>query len=285
MKNLILLLAVVLLQSCSLDKIIIRQTETIFDYGIESLYEETDLELAEHAIATDIKLVEGMLKGDPENEKLMLLASQALAGYALGFVEDENTPRAVALYERSKNHAVNILKQNNSLFKDEKINYQEFEKRLAKIDKKMLPALFWSAFSWAGYIRLNLTDPQAIADLPKVEAMMKRVQELDAGFFYGAADLFFGSIKGMKPRMLGGNPEQAKQHFEKNLELTGGKFLLTYVYYAQFYAMKTLDEDLFVELLTKVEDASFELLPQGKLFNAIAKKKAKLLMDKRADYF
>jgi hypothetical protein len=67
--------------------------------------------------------------------------------------------------------------------------------------------------------------------------------------------------------------------------LTGGKFLMTYVYYARSYAVQIQDEALFEELLTTVEKASLDILPEFRLANAIAKKKAQLLLSKKSDLF
>jgi hypothetical protein len=46
-----------------------------------------------------------------------------------------------------------------------------------------------------------------------------------------------------------------------------------------------LNETLFDELLTSVDQASIDILPKFRLGNAIAKKKAKLLRAKKEDYF
>ena len=60
---------------------------------------------------------------------------------------------------------------------------------------------------------------------------------------------------------------------------------MTYVYYARSYAVATLDEKLFGELLGKVDQASLEIAPHDRLANAIAKKKAKLLLAKESELF
>ena len=62
-----LFLMTVLLSSCSLNKLVIRQSSRLLDYGALALYEETDLRLAEQALASNIILLEGMVKGDPQN--------------------------------------------------------------------------------------------------------------------------------------------------------------------------------------------------------------------------
>ena len=69
---LVVLAPVIFIQSCSINKFVIRQTGTILDYSVIALYEETDLTLAEQALASDIKLMEGLIKGDPENDHLLL---------------------------------------------------------------------------------------------------------------------------------------------------------------------------------------------------------------------
>lgn len=122
-------------------------------------------------------------------------------------------------------------------------------------------------------------------ELPKVQVMMQRVLDLDERYFHGAAHLFFGSIWGTKPRMLGGDPEKAKSHFEQNLKITEGKFLLTYIYYARFYAAKTLDEELFDAFVKKVNETPAEVLPGFELMNMIAKKKALVLQRMKSEWF
>ena len=76
-----------------------------------------------------------------------------------------------------------------------------------------------------------------------------------------------------------------KEHFERNLEITKGKFLLTYVYYAMFYAAKVLDEDLFYSFVVKIEETPADVLPGFQLLNMIAKSKVKSLRAFGEDWF
>lgn len=274
-----------LFTSCSMDRFIIRQTGALLDYGVIALYEESDLVLAETALASNINLLEGMLKGDPENIKIRLLTAQALSGYALGFVEDTEPDRAKNIYLRARDHAMIILRMNGEFASREKQNLEEYEKAIATFEEEDIGALFWAAFSWAGWINLSMSDPQAFIDLPKVQVMMQKVLEMDETYFNGAPLLFFGSVWGMKPRMLGGDPDKAKEFFDRNLEVTNKKFLLTYIYYARYYAEKTLDEEFFDECIRIVEDTPANIFPEYQLLNVIAKKKANRLKEKREDLF
>jgi hypothetical protein len=274
-----------LIQSCSLDKFVIRQTGTLLDYGVLALYEEKDLVLAEHSLASNIKLLEGMVKGDPENEHLLLLTSQALAGYAMGFAEDESPERAKALYLRSRDYGLRILREKPEFAESENKPTDDFIVAVSFFDKDDLDALFWTAYAWAGWINLSLDNPQAFVELPKVQVMMQRVLDLDETYFFAAAHLFFGSIWGTKPRMLGGDPEKAKEHFERNIEITNGNFLLSYIYYAKYYAMKTFDEELFEQLLNHINETPADALPGYQLLNMMAKEKAVRLENMKAEWF
>jgi hypothetical protein len=285
MKKYFIIIFILIFTGCSLNKFIIRRTGAILDYGMLAFYEESDLIIAEQALASDIKLLEGMIKGDPGNEHLLLLTSQALAGYALAFAEDESPERAKNLYLRARDYGLRILREDNRFAESESRSLDGFRQVVNDVSIKKIDALFWSAFAWAGWINLSLSDPQSFIDLPKVEIMMQRVLDLDETYFHGAVHLFFGSIWGIKPIMIGGDPEKAKKHFERNIKLTRGKFLLTYVYYIKYVAIKTLDEALFDQMVDYIMKTPADVLPEFQLLNMVAKKKAEFLVKKRADYF
>jgi hypothetical protein len=270
---------------CSLQKLAIKSATPIFSNGVEALFEETDLPLAEQAIASNLKLLEGLYKSNPKNKDVLLLLTQGYASYSLGFVEDDSLERAKLFYLRARDYGFKLL-QTTSAFKDSiPLREQLYVERLNRLKEKDVPAIFWTAFAWGGWISLSKDDPQAIFDLGKVKAMMNKVIELDEGFFYGSAHLFFGTISGALPKILGGDPEKAKQHFERCLALSKDKFILAYVYLAKYYAQPLLDEKLFDQYLQRVDEASLQILPENKLITAIAKEKARLLKGKKEELF
>jgi len=97
--------------------------------------------------------------------------------------------------------------------------------------------------------------------------------------------LFFGSLHAAKPVMLGGKPDESKKHFDKALELTDNKFLMTQVYYARFYAVQVQEVELYEKLLNEVIEADLEILPEFRLINQVAKQKAQLWLNKKDDLF
>jgi len=284
--KLLLLLSILLFTSCSLNRLVVGQMSPVFKVSADALYEETDLKLAEQAIGANLKLLEGLLKNDPENEELLLLLAQGYAGYALGFVEDEDPDRAKIFYKRAFGFGLRALfEENIKNWSWSAENKKRFEKAIDDSDKSDVAALFWTNFSLAGNLNLSLNDPAVMINLPLIEKMITKIEQLDPTFFYGSIYLLKGSIAGMMPRMLGGNPEIALENFNKSIEVTGGEFLLSYIYMARFYAAKTLNEELFDELIQKSEDFDLGTKPEIALFNQIAKKKAALLKGQKEDLF
>lgn len=270
---------------CSLQKLAIKSATPIFSSGVEALYEETDLPLAEQAIGSNLKLLEGLYKSNPKNKDVLLLLTQGYASFSLGFVEDDSVERAKFFYLRARDYGFKLLRT-TSAFKDSIPQREQlFVEHLDRLKVKDVPAVFWTAFAWGGWINLSKDDPQAIFDLGKVKALMNKVIELDEGFFFGSAHLFFGTLSGALPKILGGDPEKAKQHFERCLSLSGDKFILAYVYLARYYAQPLLDENLFDQYLQRVDEASLQILPENNLITAIAKEKARRLKGKKEELF
>jgi hypothetical protein len=104
-------------------------------------------------------------------------------------------------------------------------------------------------------------------------------------YFYGCAYMIMGSITGSIPKALGGSPEKAKEYFEKCIQINDGKFLMVYIYYASIYAVQVQNRELYESLLKKVISAPIDILPEQKLANSIAKKKAEQLLKKIDEYF
>ncbi len=257
----------------------------IVDDGFGAFTEESDLPFAEQALPGNLKLLEVMLKNRPDNLRLLRLASLGYNSYALGFLEDKDPDRAREFYLRGRDFGMRMLRQDDDLAKALSGSSEDLKAALSRTGPDEVPAAFWTAFGWGNYIYLSLGNTDAIADLPRAEALMQYVARTDSSYYYAGADVFLGTLYGSRPKMLGGDPEVSRNHFERALRINGGKFLMTYVYYARSYAVQTQNEALFEELLNKVDAASLDILPEFRLANAMAKEKAKLLRAKKSDLF
>ena len=266
-------------------QIAVNSLGTIMNTGFEVLNEEQDLGVAAATIPSNLKLLETIIRIDPGNDPYLLLASQGYSSYALGFVEDDSVERAKDFYLRGRDYGLKILSRRRGLDDIHRKSPEELRTALSGLSKEDVPAVFWAAIGWGSYISWSLTDPSALADLPKVEQMMLFVLEKDSTYYYGGAHFFLGTLYGSRSKILGGDPEASRRHFEQCLKISDGKFLMTYVYYARSYAVQTQNRELFDQCLSSVDSASIDAFPQARLSNAIAKKKAQLLRAKADELF
>jgi hypothetical protein len=96
--------------------------------------------------------------------------------------------------------------------------------------------------------------------------------------------MFFGVILASRSKMLGGDPEKAREYFETCLRITNGRFLMAKVYFAQYYARQAQDRELFVRLLTEVTEAD-DWPKDMSLMNLVAQRKARALLEDVDLYF
>ncbi|HLF15474.1 MAG TPA: TRAP transporter TatT component family protein [Bacteroidota bacterium] len=275
----LLILCVMLFQGC-FQQIAVGSLTGIMEDGFLVLNEESDLALAEAGIASNLKLLESVLRSEPDNDRVLLMTCRGYASYAMGFVEDADPVRARGFYRRGLDYGLRLFPPESAIGRSLRSDPAGLSDALRRASKSDVPAIFWTAVAWGSAISLDRTNTDALAELPRVEEMIAWVREKDPGYFYGGADFFLGTLKGSKPPIFGGDTAASRAHFERALEINGGKFLLTYVYYARHYAVQTLDSVLFAGLLTAVDTASIDILPEARLSNAIAKRKAVLFRKK-----
>jgi len=257
--------------SCSPRRFLFNKVANFFDTGIETVYQESDLELAERFLSSNLETIAILVSRDPENPRLNLMAAQAFGAYAMAFVEEKDPRRAGLLYQRGLQYAFKALPPQIRF--DQNIKPAELETRLQSGRKRDVPQLFWVGYNWGMYILQNLDQPRLLGDLAKVEALMHRVAELDANYNFGGVDLFYGTFYSARPPMLGGNPELGRSFFLKNIG-RNPDFLMTKLYYARYYAVQVQDRTLFDSLLTEIETFNLESAPEIRFFNALAKQKA-----------
>lgn len=281
----LLIMALLVCQGCTARQMAVRLTLPLIEGQLDSLQEEQDPILAERAIPAQIKMLEGFLKSDPANVRLLNSLAEGFCSYAFSFVEDADKGRASALYLRGKRYAWLALEEQVGGGDWMDLNLREFEPFLKQVGRPALPALFWLGQCWGRWLMLNLHDVTVFADISKVEAVMKRVLQLDPSWNYAGPHVSLGSFYGGRTRLLGGDPEKSRYHFEQSLKLTHNKFLLNQVLYAQTYAVQTQDRQLFENLLNEVLQTPADVLPDKRLANEVAKIKAKKLLQLADELF
>ena len=249
-----------------------------------TLEQQADLELLYQGLPSLLLLNETLLADYPEADDLLLNSVRAESSYAeLLEVYDQKT-RAAQHAAMAVQTACKLLDRSLALTEACTADSEVFTKAVTRAGKEKTGALFWSAAAMATNMRLAGGAPAAAVLLPKARTIMNRLAIVAPSYYHGGPHIFLGTLYGMLPPMLGGNPEKSRTHFEAALKINDRRFLLTQVLYAESYARQTMDRTLFESLLREVLAADIKT-PDLQAANALAKKKASLLLQNADQYF
>ena len=253
----------------------------------DSSHSNPDVSMVRDAMPSLLLQLDGFIEVSPENRYILTNAAESYMGYAFLFVEDTDKERAKGLYYIAKEYALRSLCLTKTFAQGlAQDDIQVFTKSLKTIHKRDIAPLFIATNAWLQWIRLAHADnPNALSDLPKVEAMIDRTLELDDTFNYGGIHAVLGAWYVSRPQMLGGQPEQANFHFNEAFEISESRYLLWQYLYARYYAVEIKDKKLFVDTLNRILSAPDDLLPEEAFVNNAVKIKAKELLTHADDYF
>jgi len=259
--------------------------------------EDDDPELIRDALPFALKTYETLLASDPKNQDLFLATAAGFVTYANAFIQTDAEKseevdfrlsqhlrkRAAKLYLRGRNYALDGLS----------LDYPDFEGRLRvdpeqvlqALSLKDVPLLYWAGAGWAGAISSDPSNMSLVAELPTVDAMMRRALRLDEDFNYGTIHEFFIVYEGSRSEAMGGSLERAQEHFDRAVILTQGKKASPYIALASSVAVRQQDYGMFKELLQKALEIDTDAVPKWRLANILAQDKAKWLLHHSPDLF
>jgi hypothetical protein len=247
-----------------------------------AILNQDDPETVEAGMPSYLLLSDSLIEGDPHNEDLLLAGSKLYGAYAAAFVKEPERAKRLARKARDYSdralcvhdvHLCNVMEK----------PYDDFVAAIASLKVGDVPLLYSSGTAWAGWIQANSSDWNAIANLPKVKALMTRAVELDETYSHGEGHLYLGVFATLLPPALG-KPEEGREHFERAIALSAGRDLTAKVEYARRYARITYDRALHDRLLHEVLDAD-AVEPGLTLSNVLAKRQAKELLGSADSYF
>ncbi len=280
-RHLTLLLCLFFLSGCSI--LFSSAAGDLADSLSSAVLDNNDLVMVEAGSPAYLLMIDGLLRDDPKSEPLLRSAATLYAAYTEVFVKDEE--RARRLSEKAVDYAFRAMcvrRSDACSLKESRFN--DFETVIAKMNIKDVPVLFAVGTAWAGWIQAHRDDWNAIAEISRVEAIMIRIVELDESYQDGGAHLYLGILATLIPAPLGGKPECGRIHFERAIEMSNGRNLMTKVTYARMYARLIFDRLLHDRLLHEVLDADFNE-PGYTLINTLAQKQAQVLLNSGDDYF
>lgn len=247
-----------------------------------AILNQDDPELVSSGVPAYLLLIDGLISQRPDNAALLSAGSQLFALYGSRFAPPERKVALTAKARRYGQRAVCLVHEPACHWQD--LGYDELVVALEDVGPKDIDALFSYAVSWLSNLEATSEDWTAVAELPWVQAVLERALVLDEGYENGALHGYLGILDSLRPPALGGRPEVAREHFERALELSGGRDLSIKVEYARRYARLVFDQELHDRLLTEVLAAPVDA-PKYTLFNVLAKQEAQTLLATSKEYF
>jgi hypothetical protein len=228
-------------------------------------------------------LLDGMLEGSPGDPDLLAAAATMYASYGAVFVADEK--RASRLTTRARNYAQSaICGSYKPSCNWHEATYDEFVASLDGITAKKSELLYAYGFASLAYLRAHSSDWNSLAELPQIEALFNHYLAIVGENANVSVYTYMGILHSLRPPALGGQPEIAREFFEKAIDATDGKDLGAKVEFARGYAKMLYERELHDRLLNEVLAAD-PYADGFTLTNVMAQEQAGALLAEADDYF
>lgn len=270
-----------LLSGCS--TLIGSATQKMADNLSVAMLNQDDPQTVQAAAPAYLIMLDSLIEGDPDNVSLLNSAAKLYASYSAAFIKDES--RADRLSTKSITYArIALCLELVKVCKSVDGKLEDLQPVINNLNKNQQPALYAFASAWASWIQTHSDDWNAIAQIPKLTAMLKHSVTLDGAYDQGGAYLYLGVLSSQIPPSLGGKPEQGREYFEKALTLSQSKNLMAKVLMAEHYARLVFNQELHDRLLNEVLNSDPHQ-PELTLINTLAQTRATELLAESAEFF
>lgn len=305
----------IFISSCSsLEKWAVRKSSPVFHQAGDQLTKEDSWEFFRVSAPGNLKFIELVYLTNPENLALLPALIKAHTGYAYGVpetlafeddlkgIESDHKKEAIHHYTRALDYGVFYLGK-KEISKDDLLNLPEekFHKKLKEeTDEDDLVAMIYLAQSWGSLINLQKDNVALVAQIPRVKLLFDFICKVNPDIENNICDIFFAQYEASRPRMLGGNPEKAKEMY-----LTAMKkhpfHLLIPLNLIQYSYLPAMDQEEYEKLATTLKSEFAEWGKKDRenlrdesryskhrdlnLFNAIAKKRFEIIEQNKKKIF
>ena len=298
--KLLCLIAVALVvpgSGCSFRRMAVNQVGDALAGSGATFASDDDPELIKAAVPFGLKLMESLLSESPRHEGLLLATASGFTEYSYAFVQEdadelEDTDftaaeemhgRARRLYLRARNYGLRGLEVRHKGFEQALRADAKSAAEVATV--KDVALLYWTGLSWAGAISLSKDNPELIAEMPMVEAMMDRALALDEAFDYGALHTYFITYEMSRPSGIGDPVARARAHFEQALVLSDGQQAAPMVAFAEAVCVQKQDLEQFESVLKQALAINPDARPEWRLANLIMQRRARWLLSRTDQLF
>ena len=262
-----------------------------------SVYEtEGDLVLVEQALPFSLKLLETLLVESPRHRGLLLAACRGFTLYAYSSVHFDAEraaetdvaharalrSRARALYLRALDHGLRGLEASHPEIRAA-LGTRPAEAVAGVGNADDVPFLYWSAAALGLAISVSRDDAAMLGRIPEVEALAARGRALDETFDGGAFHELELSLAASTRRRP--DPGALRRHYERALELSGGKRASVHLAFAEAVSVPAQDREGFRRLVGKALAIDPDAAPEYRLANVLARRRAEWLLERIDELF
>ena len=249
----------------------------------DSILNQDDPETAKAALPTFMVLIDGFVRDNPDDPDILSAGATLYASYGAIFADDPE--RASRLTSRARRYALRAMCESYQPacgWPD--ATYDEFVASLGGIGPKQSEFLYTYGFASLAFLRAHSSDWNSLAELPQIESLFDNYLDISGDAVNGSVYTYMGILLTLRPPALGGEPERAREFFEKAIALSDGRDLGAKVEFARGYARLLYERELHDRLLQEVLAA--DPYQDGlTLSNVLAQRDAAALLADADDYF
>lgn len=185
----------------------------------------------------------------------------------------------IAAHERGVTSAERALWLVSPALKAKVLAGTSLAQALAVLDGTAVPALYWYAVNlvkWSHGRGHTITGRHRAT----VRAAMSRILELDATYWFGGADRYFGALYADLSSLRGGDVERSRLHFEKALAIAPGYFGTRVLMAELYWGKRVRNRQRYRETLKAVTELAVDVLPGIEPEQRIERKRAASLLKK-----
>lgn len=282
----------------SLRRVAIDQAGNALAQGNSVYASDDDPELVWRAVPFGLKTIESLLAETPRHQGLLLAAASGFTEYAYGalqqeadFVEARDLGRATELrnearrlYLRALGYGFRGLEVRLPGLRQRLLADPDAGHALAATTRDQVPLLYWTGAAWGAAIAISKDDPELSADQARAAGLVQRALALDEGFAAGAGHDFMIAYEGGRAS-VGGSIEQARLHLRRALELSQGHRAAPLVGFAETVSVARQDKAEFKQLLGQALAVDADAVPDLRLANVLAQRRARWLLGRIDDLF
>jgi len=232
------------------------------------------------ALTKVITALEGLVAAEPGNQEALILLARSNYFLADGFTTDPEAKKA--LFEKGVTWGEAAMAA-DSAFKAQVDKGTKPADAVTALQKDDQMAIYWTASSLGKWARMS-----GFSTLVKykgyVAKMMTHCLALDETAYYAGPVRYWGAFYAVAPGFAGGDMDKSREFFEKAKGMNPESFS-TYVLYADTYAVKKQDKELFTTLLQYVIDTPSDVIPELIPEQDVEKAKATKMMAEIDDLF